>query len=155
MNMESERKLPAAAEQTQLILVVEDNEDDFLSVERVLRRAGLANRLKHVSRGEEALAHLEAAAADPDQVDLPGMVLLDLGLPGMDGSELLQAMRANPKLQRIPVVVITQTSDQRDLDACRALGANAYVQKPIDVFGFMLALQRLDNHRFELRMLRA
>ena len=122
---------------TRPILLVEDNPDDEQLALRALRRGRVTNPI-HIARdGEEALATL--FASDP----LPGVVLLDLKLPKIDGLEVLQQIRANERTQRLPVVILTSSSEQRDIIESYNLGANSYVRKPVDFDQFSEAVAQL------------
>lgn len=120
------------------ILLVEDSPDDVLLTRRALDRYTLANRLVVARDGVEALDYLE----DPANV-LPVVVLLDLKLPRVDGLEVLRRMRAAPRTRMVPVVVLTSSDEERDMLASFELGANSYVQKPVDFEQFLEAARQL------------
>jgi len=116
------------------ILLVEDNDEDVELTLRALRKENLANRI-HIARdGEEALEFLfrngmhAPRALDP----LPKLVLLDLKLPKVDGMEVLKQIKSDPRTKAIPVVILTSSSEERDLVNGYHLGANSYIQKPVD-----------------------
>ena len=81
------------------------------------------------------------------------MILLDLNLPGTDGREVLDEIKKDADLRSIPVIVLTTSSDSRDIEACYAAGANSYVQKPVDLAGFVTAVERLKDYWFEIVIL--
>lgn len=137
------------------ILLVEDNDADAMSVKRAFRESGLANPVVRVERGEAALEFLNRTGnfADRSPALNPALVLLDLNMPGMDGLEVLQAIRANPKFSRIPVIVLTTSTHDRDVEACYQQGANSYVQKPVDFDRLMVAVKRMKDYWFELVIL--
>ena len=81
------------------------------------------------------------------------MILLDLNLPGTDGREVLAEIKADPQLKEIPVIVLTTSSDDRDVQACYQAGASSYIQKPVDLDGFMRAIERLNDYWFEVVIL--
>ena len=115
------------------ILLVEDNEEDVELTMHTLRREKLANRI-HVARdGEEALDFLfcEGSLTQSD-CPPPRLVLLDLKLPKVDGMEVLRRMKADPRTRTIPVVIMTSSKEERDLIEGYNLGANSYIQKPVD-----------------------
>lgn len=122
------------------ILMVEDDEGHARLIERNIRRAGVVNQLVHKPDGTSALAHLEAGAARAAQ---PVLVLLDLNLPDMSGTAVLERMKADPRLKRIPVIVLTTTDDAREIQRCYDLGANVYMTKPVDYGQFSEAVRQL------------
>lgn len=129
------------------ILLVEDSAEDVETTIRALRKAGLANPIHHCADGDEALAYLRSSAARP------GVVLLDLNLPGTDGREVLEVMKGDAGLRAIPVIVLTTSTDERDVHRCYQAGANSYVKKPVDLDGFLQAIQRLSDYWFEVVIL--
>ena len=120
------------------LLLVEDNPDDEALTVRALQRSRLVNQIEIARDGAEAVARLE----DESQ-PLPGLVLLDLKLPKLDGIELLRRIRANPRTRLLPVVVLTSSAEERDLVDSYALGANSYVRKPVDFVQFTDAVATL------------
>jgi CheY-like chemotaxis protein len=139
----------------QPILLVEDSPEDFEATQRALRKSGLKNPLYRCADGDEALDYLfrRGAYTDPATSPCPGIILLDLNLPGTDGREVLAEIKADPQLKQIPVVVLTTSSDDRDVDACYRAGASSYIQKPVDLDGFMRAIERLNDYWFEVVIL--
>jgi two-component system response regulator len=139
----------------QPILLVEDSPEDVEATVRALRRAGLANPIHHCQDGEEALDYLlrRRAYQEPSSAPRPGVVLLDLNLPGTDGREVLAQVKTDNDLKKIPIIVLTTSSDERDIERCYAAGANSYVKKPVDIGGFMAAIQRLTDYWFEVVIL--
>jgi len=141
-------------EANKAILVVEDNPADFFATERGLRKAGLANPIVHAESGEQALDYLNGTGAFTGQGEQkPGIVLLDINLPGLNGGEVLEKIRADDRLKLLPVIMLTTSSDERDVQMAYRLGANSYIQKPVDLDGFMAALKRLKDYWFELVIL--
>jgi len=136
----------------QPILIVEDSPEDFAATHRALRRAGLANPILRCEDGDEALDYLHRRGhyADPGESPRPGIILLDLNLPGTDGREVLAEIKADPGLRAIPVVILTTSTDERDVERCYDAGANSYITKPVDLDGFMRAIQRLKEFWFEI-----
>ena len=141
-------------EPNKAILVVEDNPADFFATERGLRKAGLANPIVHAESGEQALEYLFGTGSYAGQGEQkPGIVLLDINLPGLNGGEVLEKIRVDDRLKLIPVIMLTTSSDERDVQMAYSLGANSYIQKPVDLDGFMAALRRLKDYWFELVIL--
>lgn len=121
-------------ERTIEILLVEDNKDDVELTLHALRREKLANNI-HIARdGEEALEFLfcNGAHAERSFDHPPRLVLLDLKLPKVDGMEVLKRLKADPRTRTIPVVILTSSKEERDLVQGYGLGANSYIQKPVD-----------------------
>ena len=140
---------------TQPILLVEDSPEDYETTIRAFRKAGVANNIRRCEDGDEALDYLyqRGAFGAPDPAPRPGIILLDLNLPGTDGREVLWQIKGDPKLKTIPVLVLTTSTDQRDIEECYQLGANSYIQKPVDLPGFLEAIQRLKDYWFEIVVL--
>ena len=138
-----------------IILLVEDNPDDVELTLRAFRKSNVANEVIVARDGAEALEYLFAtgqyAGRDPDA--LPQVVLLDLNLPRVDGLEVLQRVRAHPKTKLLPVVILTSSTEERDLLSGYSLGANSYVRKPVDFEQFADSVKQLGlywlllNHR--------
>jgi len=130
------------------ILLVEDNADDVELTLRAFRKSDLLNTVTVVRDGVEALDYLLATGeyAERDANALPDLVLLDIKLPRVDGLQVLERLRANPRTRLLPVVVLTSSAEPRDLLTCYSLGANSYVRKPIDFKQFSRALQQIGSY---------
>jgi len=116
------------------ILLVEDNQDDMDLALHALRRGKLANNIFVARDGEEALDFLfcRGAYAERSFDHPPKLVLLDLKLPKVNGMEVLKIVKSDPRTRTIPVVIMTSSKEERDLVASYNLGANSYIQKPVD-----------------------
>lgn len=132
----------------QSILLVEDSPEDYEMTRRALTRSGLLNPIHRCEDGDEALDYLfrRGKYLEPATSPCPGIILLDLNLPGTDGREVLKAIKNDAKLKRVPVIIMTTSKDERDIEECYAIGANSYIQKPIDLEGFFEAIQRLKDY---------
>lgn len=119
------------------ILLVEDNPDDERLTLRALRRSNLSNAIVVARNGEEALQQVFSSTP------LPCVVLLDLKLPKVDGLEVLQQIRASDRTRLLPVVILTSSSEDRDIMESYSLGANSYVRKPVNIDEFTEAVRRL------------
>ncbi|MER5950409.1 response regulator [Streptomyces sp. NPDC001904] len=108
------------------ILVVEDSQEDAEAIERALARSHPMLRLEFMDRGEEVAGRLLADSTPP------GVVLLDLNMPGMSGHDVLAAVRAQPDLAAVRIVVFTTSTAPAEEDACHAAGADSYVYKPLN-----------------------
>ena len=127
------------------ILIVEDNEQDLALAQRALRKAKVSNRI-HVARdGEEALQFLfcEGPYAERKMEDGPKVILLDLKLPKIDGLEVLQRIKSDPRTKSIPVVVLTSSKEQNDVVETYNLGVNSYIVKPVNFEQFSETVQKL------------
>jgi two-component system response regulator len=122
---------------------------------RAFRKSGLANSIHHCENGEEALDYLyrRGVYSDPEKSPRPGLILLDLNMPGLDGRGLLTVIKSDCNLKKIPVVVLTTSTDERDIEKCYDEGANSYIHKPVDLNGLMIAIQRLRDYWFEIVIL--
>ncbi len=126
------------------ILLVEDNPNDIELTLEALSEYHLANEVVVTRDGAEALDYLFRRgphAARPD--GLPVVVLLDLKMPKVDGVEVLRQLKSDPRLQAIPVVMLTSSREEPDLRRCYALGCNAYVVKPVDFEQFVASIKKL------------
>ena len=133
------------------ILVVEDNCEDYETTVRALRKVGVERAIYRCEDGDEALDYLfhRGQYADPASPPRPAIVLLDLNMPGTDGFEVLNAMKRDDELKIIPIVVLTTSSSDRDIEVCYKTGANSYIQKPVDLNGFVETVRRLKEYWFE------
>lgn len=127
------------------ILLVEDHPDDIELTLQAFRKHKLANRVQVARDGEEALDFLfcrgQFSARSPEKP--PRVVLLDLKLPKIDGLEVLRVIKSDPALRMIPVVVMTSSSEQRDLVEGYRLGVNSYIQKPVSFDRFQEIVAQL------------
>jgi CheY-like chemotaxis protein len=137
------------------ILMVEDSPEDYETTIRAFKESGLANPIMHCEDGDEALDFLYSRNEDSEfaKTMLPGLILLDLNLPGTDGREVLQKIKTDDRLKKIPVIVLTTSNDERDIERCYEYGANSYVPKPVDLDGFIKSIQRLKDYWFEIVLL--
>lgn len=127
------------------ILLVEDNPDDEELTVRSLRKANIANEITVVRDGSEALDYLfcTGAYAARDPAKLPAVVFLDLKLPKVNGIEVLQYLRANPRTCLVPVVVLTSSNEDEDMLDSYESGANSYVRKPVDFNSYADAVAQI------------
>ena len=137
------------------ILLVEDNPADILITQRALRDSDFAVDLIVLRDGQEALDYLLRSgphAGDPDWRS-PDLILLDLNLPRLSGQELLQRIRAQDALATVPVIVLTTSRRQEDVQAVYAAGANTYIEKPQDFNRFVQVLQTIQRYWLDTALL--
>lgn len=117
----------------QVILIVEDDANDVLLIQRAFAKARILNPLQTVGNGDDAVAYLvgEGPFGDRQRHPFPVLVLLDLKLPRRTGLEVLEWIRAQPGLKRLPVVVLTSSKEATDVNRAYDLGANSYLVKPV------------------------
>ena len=127
------------------ILLVEDNPNDLRLTQRALAKAQLGNRIEVARDGEEALNYLfaEGPFAGRRVRETPGLILLDLKLPKIDGIEVLRRIKTDPRTRCIPVVVLTSSKEQSDVVESYQLGVNSYIVKPVDFESFSSAVREL------------
>ena len=126
------------------VLLVEDDPGDVLMTREAFEDYKLTNQLHVVQDGADAMAFLRQEGEYAD-VPRPDLVLLDLNLPRMDGREVLQAIKSDPELASIPVVVLTTSEAEEDVLRSYSLHANAYVTKPVDFERFIDVVRRIDD----------
>ncbi len=136
----------------EVILLVEDNPDDELLTRRALEQNNLCNELVVVHDGEQALDYLFGTGSyeGRDTTVMPQVILLDLGLPKVDGLEVLERIRADERTRRLPVVVLTSSAEEQDRVESYVRGANSFVRKPVDFVEFAVAVQSLGMYWFVL-----
>jgi CheY-like chemotaxis protein len=137
------------------MLLVEDSPEDREATIRAFKRAGMANPIYCVGTGDEALDFLfrRGKFLDPATSPRPSVVLLDLNMPGTDGREVLSEIKNSDALKTIPVIILTTSTDERDIQGCYRMGANSYMKKPVDLDGFMKSIQQLKDYWFEVVIL--
>ncbi|HLA59216.1 MAG TPA: response regulator [Puia sp.] len=127
------------------ILLVEDNASDAEMTIEALKKNNLSKKLYHVKDGAEALDFIFALGkyAERSLQSLPQVILLDLKMPKVNGIEVLQKIRADERTKRIPVVILTSSKEDPDIQKCYGLGANSYVVKPVEYEAFQKAVSDL------------
>lgn len=131
------------------ILLVEDNPGDVRLTEEALKDGKLKNRLSVVDDGVEAMAFLRRVGKYK-HAPRPDIILLDLNLPRMDGRQVLEEIKADENLRRIPVVVLTTSDDEQDILTSYNLHANCYITKPVDMSRFAAIVQNIENFWFTI-----
>jgi CheY-like chemotaxis protein len=133
------------------IMLAEDSPDDVLLLQHAFKQAGVAHRLDVVCDGSEAMEYLNGknAYADREQHPFPDVLLLDLNMPRMDGFEVLEQVRREPRYRRLLVHVLTASSREADVQRAYDLGANSYVLKPSHVSDLVAFVSALNQwHQF-------
>ena len=131
------------------VLLAEDNPGDVMLTKKALKRGKLANNLHVVTDGVEALSFLRHQEEYAD-APRPDLVLLDLNMPRKDGQEVLEELKNDPELRRIPVVILTSSESEEDIVKSYELNANAYLTKPVDFDGFVEIVDRLEDFWFQV-----
>jgi CheY-like chemotaxis protein len=138
--------MPMTEQESQVVdvLLVEDDPGDVLMTREAFGHHKIRNELHVVTDGEQALQFLRRTG-DYADAPRPGLILLDLNLPRLDGLEVLAELKADPVLKVIPVVILTTSQAEQDVLRSYALHANAYVSKPVDFERFMEVIRQIDN----------
>lgn len=130
------------AQQPVSIVMIEDDEGHARLIEKNIRRAGISNDLRHFLNGADAIDYLFNSPEGPSHSG-PSLVLLDLNLPDMSGTDILAKIKGDEKLHRVPVVVLTTTDDKNEIQRCYDLGCNVYITKPVNYESFSDAIRQL------------
>jgi CheY-like chemotaxis protein len=126
------------------IVMVEDDEGHARLIEKNIRRAGVNNEIVPFADGTSALNYIMGADGSGEASSgRPMLILLDLNLPDMTGVSILEKVKSNTHTKSAPVVVLTTTDDEREIQRCYELGANVYITKPVDYEGFANAIRQL------------
>jgi CheY-like chemotaxis protein len=130
------------------ILLVEDNPSDAELTSRALKKRNQIDRLYHVKDGAEAISFIfaEDEFAGEHEVNLPKLILLDLKMPKVNGLEVLRKVRADDRTKIIPVVILTSSKESRDISEAYKLGANSFVEKPLEFDRYMSAVSEIANY---------
>lgn len=126
------------------ILLVDDNEGDILLTREALSEARIINKISIAYDGVEAISFLKKRPPYRD-TDTPDLILLDINLPKMDGTEVLSIIKNDPELRRIPVIMLTTSSSEKDILASYDNHANCYITKPVDLDRFMAVVRTIED----------
>lgn len=132
--------------QNRTILLVEDNPDHVLLAQRALKVANVEGDMVVVNDGEQALAFLKGKVGR----ELPSVVLLDLGLPGMGGLDVLKIIRQDIQMQKLPVVILSTSDELSDKQQGYGIGANSYILKPVEFKRFVHVIERMSEYWLDL-----
>lgn len=127
-----------------VILMADDDADDRLLTKDALQECGMADNLHFVENGEELLDYLlhRGKYASPPYQPRPGLILLDLNMPRKDGRDALREIKTNPELRRIPIIVLTTSNAETDIERSYELGANSFISKPV-AFDSLIDIMRM------------
>ncbi|MEH2061792.1 MAG: response regulator [Nostoc sp.] len=141
--------------QTPLLLIVEDSNEDFEALQRFLRKSHISIPIHRCVSGEQALAFLYRTGkyVERESSPRPGLIVLDLNLPGTDGREVLHRIKHDDNLNMIPVVVFTTSNNPKDIEVCYRSGVNSYIVKPINFSQLKRDIQLLVEYWFEVTTL--
>lgn len=134
------------------ILIADDDEDDRDMIVDAFRESRLLNNILSVKDGEELMDYLNHRGkfADPEKHPLPGLILLDLNMPRMDGREALREIKTDPHLRQIPVVVLTTSQAEEDIFRTYDLGVNSFITKPVSFEALVKVLKTLGHYWFDI-----
>jgi CheY-like chemotaxis protein len=134
------------------ILIADDDDDDRVLARDALNESRLANDLRFVCDGEELIEYLRRTGkyGDPQTSPRPGLILLDLNMPRMDGREALREIKADPDLRSIPIVVLTTSKAEEDIYKTYDLGVNSFISKPVTFDGLVTIMHGLRRYWFEI-----
>lgn len=141
-----------------LVLMIEDSDEDFVAIERALKKTGYDLQLKRTVNAAQALEFLNSSRVQSGadylksvrfDSNLPALILLDLNLPGMDGRDLLVEIKRDDRLKEIPVVVLTTSNNPRDILHCYRHGANSYQIKSVGFEKFAASIQNMVTYWFK------
>jgi CheY-like chemotaxis protein len=126
------------------ILLAEDDLGHASLIQRNIKRSGFVNNVIHVTDGQEALDFLNSKGQYTGRVpNGPLLIILDINMPRVDGIQVLQIVKGDPHLSKLPVIMLTTTDDPREIARCYELGCNVYITKPVEYEKFVDALQRV------------
>ncbi len=137
----------------QKILIVDDSEEDYILAARAFKKFNLRNEAVWCKSGQEALDYLRHEATFKEVKSFPGLVLMDLHMPGMGGQETLRIIKNDKDLKSIPVIMLTSSDSKKDISDCFQDGANSYVQKPVSFEKMIKAIKGLNEYWFEISLL--
>ena len=134
------------------ILIADDDEDDQDMILDALKESRLLNEVHSVKDGEQLMDYLHHRGKFSDQIKnpLPGLILLDLNMPRMDGREALREIKTNPQLRQIPVIVLTTSQAEEDIFRTYELGVNSFITKPVSFESLVKVMKAIGHYWFEI-----
>jgi len=135
-----------------LIHMADDDEDDRLMFQEALEEARLSNEMSFSVDGQDLLDYLrrEGKYQDLEGKRLPDLILLDLNMPRVDGHQALKEIKSDPKLRRIPIVILTTSSAEKDILSTYDIGANSFISKPVSFEGLVEVIKSVTNYWFNV-----
>lgn len=132
------------------ILIAEDDADDRYLIGTAFTEKGYSEKIDFVENGVELLSYLEnILVTNPDEKNLPCVILLDLNMPKKDGREALKELKQHPTFKKIPVIVFTTTKNEIEIKRCYELGANSYVVKPLTFDELLMVVENIRSYWFK------
>lgn len=131
-----------------IMLMVDDDPDDFYLMKQALSEKGFGEQLLHIKDGFELIEYLTSSDRynDKEKTPKPGLILLDLNMPGMGGIETLKKLRAMENMKKIPVIIYTTSGDNANIQQCYREGADEYIVKPSDYEGLLHVADSIKRH---------
>ncbi|TFI54407.1 response regulator [Mastigocladus laminosus UU774] len=134
------------------LLVVEDSNEDFRILQRLMRRMAVQNPIHRCTSGDEVLDYLYKEGKNIDGLSRPSVILLDLNLPGIDGRDILEQLKQDKTFREIPIVIFTTSSNPKDIEFCYQKGANGYLVKPMDVQELQKTIQAFVDYWLQVNI---
>lgn len=133
------------------ILMADDDDDDYLLTKKALKESKLINTLVRVKDGEELLDYLFARGEyEGQKIERPGVILLDLNMPRLDGREALKVIKSTPEFGNIPIIVFTTSKAEEDVYRSYQLGSNSFITKPVTFENLITVMKTLGTYWFEI-----
>jgi two-component system response regulator len=136
-----------------LISIIEDNQDDYEAITRAFRTNGLKCSITWYDRAQKYLEYLQEIEQDLDNFLSPSLIILDLNMPGFDGRKILELIKSSHKMQVVPVIILTTSTDDKDIERCYQSGANTYIQKPVNFEKMKKVCSTLEDYWFKVAVL--
>ncbi|MCK5357766.1 MAG: response regulator [Elusimicrobiales bacterium] len=127
------------------ILLIEDNEDDVVIIKRVFKKANITNKLYIANSGQNGIDFLNHQGKYTEETSsVPGLILLDINMPGITGFDVLKKLKTNPKHKRIPIIMLTTSGAEEDISKSYENGACSFITKPVDFNDFVKTIESFD-----------
>lgn len=133
-----------------VILIAEDDEDDYILTMEALKEAGFSKEVRWVKDGEELIEYLHNMNREKSKSEQPKMIILDLNMPKKNGREALEEIKTSPEFRHIPIIVLTTSKTEGDIYNTYNLGVNSFIQKPVRFFELVNTFKVLTQYWFEI-----